>query len=148
MIYGLFLDIWNWRFTKSRLKLLKTQPMIWNRYNLKISFLGVLYLIVRVDKSVPPEMVHQLIDNYLYQLNESLLVINLDGLLKFDASKYSENENQEFYLVKYVPAMPHFTWAYVLTSCALAYVLYRLTLFFGFIEHIFSAFDYIKEILI
>lgn len=131
MIIGLFIDLWNYWYTRSRIKLMKNATEIWATNKLKLSILGVLYTIVEIDKSIPDNLVAKAITVKLSIVDDALVAINLDGLIHFESSLYAENNTTRFMLVKFVPNMPHWTWWYFLTSCASAFIIIKLILYFG-----------------
>lgn len=100
-------------------------------HKLKISFLGVLYTIVEVDKSIPDALTDKFIMKRLSIVDDALVSINLDGMLHITSKLYGENETTRFILVKFVPNMPHWTWKYFISSCVLMYVIIRLTIYYG-----------------
>lgn len=137
MIIGLFIDVWNWIYTKNRIKLLKSNSVeIWQANKLRLSYLGVLYTVVEVDKTIPENLVGRFIHSRLKVVDDALVAINLDGLLTFKYQLYAESDITRYMLVKFVPNMPHWTWWYFGSSCVVGYVAVKLLLYFEVFKHI------------
>jgi len=141
MIIGLFVDLWNYFYTWNRIKLMKESTEIWTTHKLKLSILGVLYTIVEIDKSIPDHLVSKAITVKLSIVDDALVAINLDGLIHFESILYAENNTTRFMLVKFVPNMPHWTWWYFLTSCASAFVIVKLILYFDLWQKLINYID-------
>lgn len=135
MVIGLFIDLWNWRYTRNRIQLLRNAKEIMQVHRLKISALGVLYTIVEMDKSLPDNLTDRFLITKLKVVDDALVSINLDGLMHFTHKLYGETETTRYILVKFVPNMPHWTWKYFISSCILAtvviYVAARLITYYG-----------------
>lgn len=135
MVIGLFIDLWNWQYTRKRIQLLREAKEIMRVNRLKISLLGVLYTVVEMDKSIPEHLTDRFLINKLKVVDDALVSINLDGLMHFTHELYGETETTWYILVKFVPNMPHWTWKYFLSSLlvgsTVVYVAARLIIYYG-----------------
>jgi len=131
MVIGLFIDLWNWQYTRKRVQLMKLSTEIMRVNKLKISFLGVLYTVVEIDKSIPEALYDKFIMKKLAIVDDALVSINLDGMMHIESKLYGETETSKYFLVKFVPNMPHWTWKYFIISCITVFVLARIIIHFG-----------------
>jgi len=148
MIIGLFIDIWNWLYTRNRIQLMRMSTEIMQTNKLRISVFGVLYTIVEVDKSIPDALVERFLMKKLSIIDDALVSINLDGLMHFTHKIYGETNTTRYVLVKFVPNMPHWNWRYFLTSCALAFVIIKLVIYYDLWPKIFNIYKILIEALL
>lgn len=153
-IFGYIIDIVNWFYIKERLKLLRSEPTIWDYYKLRISSLGVLYLIIEIDKALPTAYVDQHIDTKLGMLNEALLTVNLSGLLDYESRRVGNDDSEDnktdlkkFYLIKYIPVFRFFNFWYTVKSVIVGYISYKLAAHFEITDVIAGYFNKIVEFL-
>lgn len=144
MIIGLFIDLWNWWYTRNRIQLIRDAREIWQPHKLKISILGVLYTVVEVDDAVPDHLIDRFLSQRLAMVDDALVAINLDGLIHFKATQIQKTATGRYMLCKFIPNMPHWTWTYFLFSCLLAFVIIKLVMYFGLWAKFF---DLIKPLL-
>ncbi len=130
MIIGLFIDVWNWLYTRNRIQLMHEANIILETHKLRISVLGVLYTIVEIDKSIPDALIDKFIMKKLGVVDDALVAINLDGLMHLKYELYAENDMTRFVLIKFIPNMPHWTFKYITTSVILIFVLYKVFMYF------------------
>lgn len=64
-------------------------------YNFKITRLGVLYTVIKIDKDIPFEKVHLVIDGRLAPVQEAIIGMNLDGIVEANPLKKMDNVDDE-----------------------------------------------------
>lgn len=136
-IVGLFVDLWNWGYTRSRIQLLRREKEIWKVHRLKISLLGVLYTMVEINKQdVPEVLIGRYLIGRLRVIDDALVAINLDGLIRFEFMIYAEDNVKNYVLVKFIPIMPHWNGWYLFTSTITGGILAWIVIHFNLVPKI------------
>ncbi len=78
-----------------------------NTYNLKLTRIGIMYTVLKVDKETPYNTVPVVISNRLTALNDVMIGMNLDGIVSSRTKKITEieidDEINDYYLVELYP---------------------------------------------
>lgn len=80
-----------------------------NTYNLKLTRLGVMYTVLKIDKETPYKMIPTIISNRLTVLNDAMIGMNLDGIVSSRTKKIEDmdidDEINDYYIVELYPYM-------------------------------------------
>lgn len=100
---GLYKDIRNYNYVRSCFKLICKDKIMRRRYSPKMTRLGILYMWHKIPANTPDPYIDELIMGYLLPLDEALVAMNTDGIIRLDYSRRAEDERFYYYLIKVVP---------------------------------------------
>lgn len=147
---GFFADINNYLFTRKCFKiLLEEYPKIDQTLELKLSPVGVLYAEIEFDANIDAKHHHNVLSAKFERLNESLLSMNLDGLVETESIRLLPYDNDglmmERYIVKFVPYMRNVTWLNFFLWCFVLFVATRIIMKYS--TQISKAFTYVYNFI-
>lgn len=80
--------------------------------NIRITFLGIMYLYVIIPQNVPRDLINEYLKEHLQFLEEALSVQSLFGLVRTKKRRFIVDDNDQkesIYLIKFIPILNGFT---------------------------------------
>lgn len=151
MVMGLlsWRDISNYMYTRSCFKLMKQDRVLWENKKLGLTFLGVLYTKVAVDKKTPKNAHEGVVIDCLRVIDEALITMNLDGCVTVSVNPYWDTEGAVIYLVKFIPVFPRvFSLKYWIMAAISGSILFLVTVWWiRKYDHINNLIEFIKSVI-
>ncbi len=110
---GLFRDFSNFRYVQARFDLILENEVLQKQYKLQRTPLGVLYTLRPFPVGTPDDYMDQLLVGDLALLDQALSVMNLDGIVAMEYREVGADEDNRFYLIKFIPLWQTSPWGIV-----------------------------------
>lgn len=136
---GIYKDIKNYRYVRNCFNLVLKNRALFGKYTLetkdktyypKMTTFGVLYFWHKIPANTPEDYREELITGHVLPLNEALVAMNMDGIIKSDYRLMAEDENFYYYLIKIIPTFQTFGfWFLIKVGMLILFIWYLINKF-------------------
>ncbi len=112
--------------------MINKNAVIQKAYKTKLTRLGTLYMVVKVDKEIPVPYVDDVMINRLIILNEAIINMNLDGIINFHMERVPDVDDDifDYYVVEISPRNR----TYVLVACVVISIMVYYLMKYSFLH--------------
>lgn len=96
-------DIRNYIYTRNCFRLAIKDTLLKRTYDLKMTRVGVLYTFIKIPQNTPEAYHDDIIVDHLKILDDSLIAMNLDGIITYSNRQAGDDDKFVYYLAKFIP---------------------------------------------